>query len=68
MTAAHTPRTGAGRAPDVFARGGWVGMREYGDDDPVDFAIVGAGAGGATLACKLARAGISVVVVGAGPV
>lgn len=61
------PRTGGGRAPDVFARGGWVTMREYADDDAVDFAIVGAGAGGATLACKLAEAGFSVVVLEAGP-
>lgn len=42
-------------------------MREYGDDEVVDFAIVGAGAGGATLACKLAEAGFSVVVLEAGP-
>jgi choline dehydrogenase-like flavoprotein len=42
-------------------------MREYGDDDPVDFAIVGAGAGGATLGCKLAEAGFSVVLFDAGP-
>ncbi|CAH0260498.1 Fructose dehydrogenase large subunit [Massilia sp. Bi118] len=61
------PRTGQGRAPDVFARGGWTPMREYGDDEAVDFAIVGAGAGGATLACKLAEAGFSVVVLEAGP-
>lgn len=63
----HQPRTGQGRAPDVFARGGWMPMREYGDDETVDFAIVGAGAGGATLACKLAEAGFSVVVLEAGP-
>jgi len=61
------PRTGAGRAPDVFRRGGWVPMREYRDDEAVDFAIVGAGAGGATVACKLAEAGFSVVVLEAGP-
>ena len=64
---ARRPRTGGGRAPDVFARGGWVPMREYPDSDEVDFAIVGAGAGGATLACKLAEAGFSVVVLEAGP-
>jgi len=61
------PRTGDGRAPDVFRRGGWVPMREYRDADAVDFAIVGAGAGGATLACKLAEAGFSVMVLEAGP-
>jgi choline dehydrogenase-like flavoprotein len=61
------PRTGGGRAPDVFARGGWVPMREYRHDDAVDFAVIGAGAGGATLACKLAEAGFSVVVLEAGP-
>jgi choline dehydrogenase-like flavoprotein len=60
-------RTGGGRAPDVFRRGGWVPMREYGTDEAVDFCIVGAGAGGATLACKLAEAGFSVVVLEAGP-
>jgi choline dehydrogenase-like flavoprotein len=33
----------------------------------VDFAIVGTGAGGGTLACKLAEAGLSVVAFEAGP-
>jgi choline dehydrogenase-like flavoprotein len=64
---AESPRTGAGRAPDVFERGGWVPMREYPESEAVDFAIVGAGAGGATLACKLAEAGFTVVVLEAGP-
>ena len=54
---AEAPRAGQGRAPDVFQSGGWVPMREYRHDEPVDFAIVGSGAGGATLACKLAEAG-----------
>jgi choline dehydrogenase-like flavoprotein len=63
----YLPRTGQGRAPDVFERGGWMPMREYRDDEAVDFAIVGAGAGGATLASKLAEAGFSVVVLEAGP-
>jgi choline dehydrogenase-like flavoprotein len=63
----YTPRAGGGRAPDVFKRGGWMPMREYRDGEEVDFAIVGAGAGGATLACKLAEAGFSVVVLEAGP-
>ena len=65
MTEAARARDG--RAPDVFARGGWVPMREHRDEDEVDFAIVGAGAGGATLAAKLAEAGFSVVVFDAGP-
>lgn len=62
-----TPRAGNGRAPDVFREGGWVPMREYRDDDEVDFAVVGTGAGGGTLACKLAEAGFSVVALDAGP-
>ncbi|WNO54057.1 GMC family oxidoreductase [Stakelama saccharophila] len=61
------PRAGAGRAPDVMRPGGWVPMREYREDEAVDFAIVGTGAGGGTLACKLAEAGFSVVAFDAGP-
>ncbi|MFP3707972.1 GMC family oxidoreductase [Paraburkholderia tropica] len=60
------PRGKAGHAPDVFRRGGWIPMREYPHDEAVDFAIVGTGAGGATLACKLAEAGFSVVAFDAG--
>jgi len=63
---AGLPRALGGRAPDVFARGGWQPMREH-DDDAVDFAIVGAGAGGATLACALAKKRFSVVCFDAGP-
>jgi choline dehydrogenase-like flavoprotein len=61
------PRAANGRAPDVFRPGGWVPMREYRDDDEVDFVIVGTGAGGGTLACKLAEYGFSVVALDAGP-
>ena len=61
------PRAKNGRAPDVFRHGGWQSMREHADADAVDFAIVGAGAGGATLACQLARKGFSVVCFDAGP-
>ena len=43
--------------------GGWVPMREYGESEAVDFAIVGTGAGGGTLACKLAEHGFSVVAL-----
>jgi choline dehydrogenase-like flavoprotein len=42
-------------------------MREFGEGEAVDFAIVGAGAGGATLAARLAERGFSVVVFDAGP-
>jgi len=60
------PRGKNGRAPDVFRIGGWVPMREYADSDAVDFAIVGTGAGGGTLAARLAEAGFSVVAFDAG--
>ena len=62
-----TPRAKGGRAPDVFEPGGWIPMREYRESDEVDFVIVGTGAGGGTLACKLAEAGFSVVALDAGP-
>ena len=42
-------------------------MRRYAPDDEVDVVIVGAGAGGATLGQRLARAGWSVVLLDAGP-
>ena len=67
MSAESAPRAVGGRAPDVFRPGGWVPMRCYDDDEQVDFAIVGTGAGGGTLACKLAAAGFSVVAFDAGP-
>lgn len=63
----ESPRARDGRAPDVFTPGGWVPMASFRDEDAVDFAIVGAGAGGATLGAKLAEAGFSVVVLDAGP-
>jgi choline dehydrogenase-like flavoprotein len=65
--ATEAPRALGGRAPDVFRPGGWVPMREYPLDEPVDFAIVGTGAGGGTLACRLAEQGFSVVAFDAGP-
>ncbi|MCG5075366.1 GMC family oxidoreductase [Paraburkholderia tagetis] len=64
--AREAPRGRHGRAPDVFRRGGWMPMREYSPDDAVDFAIVGTGAGGATLACRLAEVGFRVVAFDAG--
>jgi choline dehydrogenase-like flavoprotein len=60
------PRGKNGRAPDPLRVGGWMPMREYREDEPVDFVIVGTGAGGGTLACKLAEAGFSVVGFDAG--
>ena len=63
----HTPRATSGRAPDPFHVGAWMPMREYPDDEEVDFAIVGTGAGGGTLACRLAEHGFSVVAFDAGP-
>ncbi len=42
-------------------------MRRYDTDDEVDVVIVGAGAGGGTLAQRLARAGWRTVVLDAGP-
>ncbi|MFK4134768.1 GMC family oxidoreductase [Pseudomonas luteola] len=65
VEALEQPRGRNGRAPDVL-RGGWIPMREYTDHSPVDFVIVGTGAGGAPLAFKLARAGFSVVAFDAG--
>ena len=63
----RTPRATQGRAPDIFRVGAWTPMREYREDEAVDFVIVGTGAGGGTLACKLAEAGFSVVALDAGP-
>ena len=62
-----SPRAKDGRAPDLLHRGGWMPMRCRRDDDEVDFAIVGTGAGGGTLACKLAEYGFSVIGFDAGP-
>ena len=66
-TLSMLPAPARGRAPDVFKSGGWVPMHEYRDDEAVDFAIVGTGAGGGTLAARLAEKGFSVVAFDAGP-
>jgi choline dehydrogenase-like flavoprotein len=60
------PRGKNGRAPDVLRVGGWMPMREYPPNETVDFAIVGTGAGGGTLACRLAEKGFKVVALDAG--
>ncbi|AOE60331.1 GMC family oxidoreductase [Pseudomonas corrugata] len=66
LDALHSPRGINGRAPDVFRPGGWVPMQEHRHEEQIDFAIVGTGAGGGTLACRLAQAGFSVVAFDAG--
>jgi choline dehydrogenase-like flavoprotein len=63
----EAPRGKAGRAPDVHRPGGWMPMQQYSLSEPVDFLIVGTGAGGGTLACRLAEHGFSVVGLDAGP-
>ncbi|HEY6452887.1 MAG TPA: GMC family oxidoreductase [Steroidobacteraceae bacterium] len=65
--ALQAPRAIHGRAPDVFRIGAWVPMRERSNDEAVDFCVVGTGAGGGTLACRLAELGFSVVALDAGP-
>jgi choline dehydrogenase-like flavoprotein len=67
LSAQAAPRARNGRAPDVFRKGGWTPMRCHRDEDEVDFAIVGTGAGGGTLAARLAEKGFSVVAFDAGP-
>ncbi|WP_347558640.1 GMC family oxidoreductase [Robbsia sp. KACC 23696] len=64
--ALEIPRGKNGQAPDVFSQKGWIPMREYPENEEVDFAIVGTGAGGGTLACRLAEMGFSVVAFDAG--
>ena len=61
------PRAKDGRAPDVFVEGGWRPMREYRNDEEVDFVIIGTGAGGGTLSARLAEKGFGVVAFDAGP-
>ena len=60
----HAARTAARQT--CFAPAAWVPMREYPNDEEVDFAIVGTGAGGGTLACRLAERGFKVVAFDAG--
>jgi choline dehydrogenase-like flavoprotein len=54
---------------DVHRRGipGRARMRRYRDDDEVDLVIVGSGAGGSTLAQRLARHGWRIVILESGP-
>jgi choline dehydrogenase-like flavoprotein len=54
---------------DVHRRGipGAARMRRYEDGDEVDLVIVGAGAGGGTLAQRLARKGWRIVILESGP-
>jgi choline dehydrogenase-like flavoprotein len=59
------PRAVGGRAPDVMIPGGWLPMREYVQDEEVDFLIIGTGAGGGTLAARLAEEGVVALDAGA---
>jgi choline dehydrogenase-like flavoprotein len=54
---------------DVHTRGlpGRAAMASHRDDDEVDLVIVGAGAGGSTLAQRLARRGWRIVMLESGP-
>ncbi len=54
---------------DVHTRGlpGRARMAHYEDSDEVDMVIIGAGAGGCTLAQRLARRGWSIVILESGP-
>ena len=61
-----TPRAIDGRAPDVFRPGGWVPMRQFSHQEPVDFVVIGTGAGGAPLIARLAESGFSVIGFDAG--
>jgi choline dehydrogenase-like flavoprotein len=63
----RAPRGKHNRAPDVLRVGAWVPMREYPESEEIDFAIIGTGAGGGTLAAKLSEYGFSVVAFDAGP-
>lgn len=62
----HTPRATNGRAPDVFRKGAWVPMREYAQNEAVDFVVIGTGAGGGPLIARLAEMGYSVIGFDAG--
>ena len=55
------------RAPNVFREGEWIPMQAYAPHDEVDFVVIGTGAGGGTLTCRLAEAGFRVVALEAGP-
>jgi choline dehydrogenase-like flavoprotein len=67
--AVHPPENDSAFLLDPRRRGlpGRERMRRYRDEETVDMLIVGCGAGGATLAQRLARAGWKVVVLEAGP-
>lgn len=64
--AREQPRAIDGRAPDALRVGGWLPMRQFADDEAVDFVVVGTGAGGAPLIARLAESGFSVVGLDAG--
>ena len=65
--AARRHARSADARPTYFASAAGCRCANTDDDEEVDFAIVGTGAGGGTLACKLAEYGFSVVALDAGP-
>ena len=54
----RSPQRVDGRAPDVFTPGGWVPMRSVGDDEAVDFAIVGRRGGRGDARREAGRGGV----------
>jgi choline dehydrogenase-like flavoprotein len=67
--ALHPPENDSAFLLDPHRRDvpGRARMRRYGPGDQVDLLVIGAGAGGATLAQRLARRGWRVLVLEAGP-
>ena len=66
LTRICSPEPRAAVRPTFSGRAAGSPMREYRESEAVDFAIVGTGAGGGTLAALLAEQGFSVIAFDAG--